>query len=338
MNTPLDWRLLKKLYAIHSLSGKETKMITFLSNYLKTIPGVQIAQDRYGNLYALKGEFETYPCIVSHLDQVQSRYPKDFKAIETRDIIFGFSPSEHSFCGLGADDKNGIFIAIEALKKYDCLKAVFFKEEETGCRGSSNCEMGFFNDCRFVIQCDRRGNGDFITHIGCTDLCSENFIQDVNPEKWGYKEESGMMTDVEALKEKGLSISAVNLSCSYYNPHTDTEITHKRGLEKCWRLVQHIIEDCTETYPHEPGEYGFYDMYDDWEIEEEIHSILQQDPTMTAADIYDMYQTNYPRLSLNDFERIVEEYRMFYEDENEEILKSNTYENGKKTETEDFEF
>ena len=146
------------------------------------------------------------------------------------------------------------------------------------------------------------------------------------------------MTDVETLKEKGLSISAINLSCGYYNPHTDEEVTIKRDLKKCWRLVQHIIEDCTETYPHEPGGYGFYDMYDDWEIEEEIHSMLQQDPTMTAADIYDMYQTNYPRLSLNDFERIVEEYRMFYEDEDEEILKSNTYENGKKTETEDFEF
>lgn len=171
--------------------------------------------------------------------------------------------------------------------------------------------MGFFNDCRFVIQCDRRGNSDLITSIGCTDLCSERFIQDIDPEKWGYREGTGMMTYVETLKEQGLSVSAVNISCGYYNPHTDEEITVKRDLEKCWKLVQHIIEDCTGAYPHEAGENA-YMLYDEWELEEEIHSILQQDPTMTGAGLYDMYRTSYPMLFPDDFERIVEEYRNFY--------------------------
>lgn len=315
MNTTLDWRLLKKLYAIHSPSGKEDKMIAFLISYLKTLPGVKAGKDSSGNLYAWKGESETYPCIVAHLDQVQKYYPHDFRAVETRDIIFGYSAKEHSFCGLGADDKNGILMALEALKKYDSLKAVFFKEEETGCGGSSHAEMRFFDDCRFVIQCDRRGNSDLITGIGFTDLCGERFIRDIDPERWGYKEQQGMKTDVEALKERGLAVSAVNMSCGYYNPHTDNEVTVKRDLEKCWRLVQHIIEDCTEFYPHEVGENGYYGYYDGWEFEEEIHSILQNDPSMTANDLYDMYQTNYPKLRLGDFERIVEEYHLLYCDE-----------------------
>ena len=262
MNKTLDWRLLKKLYSIHSPSGKEDKMIAFLISYLKSLPGVKLGKDAYGNLYAWKGESETYPCVVAHLDQVQRLHPRDFRAIETRDIIFGYSAKEHSFCGLGADDKNGIIIALEAIKKYDSMKIVLFREEETGCRGSSCAEMKFFENCRFVIQCDRRGNSDLITNIGCTDICSEKFIQDIDPEKWGYKEESGMMTDVEALKERGLTASAINMSCGYFNPHTDEEITVKRDLEKCWRMVQQIIEDCTETYPNEEGEndpFGFYD-------------------------------------------------------------------------------
>lgn len=216
MNKTLDWRLLKKLYSIHSPSGKEDKMIAFLVSCLKSLPGVRLGKDSYGNLYAWKGESETYPCIVAHLDQVQRNHPRDFRAIETRDIIFGFSAKEHSFCGLGADDKNGILIALETLKKYDSMKAVFFKEEETGCHGSSHAEIKFFEDCRYVIQCDRRGNSDLITNIGCSDLCSEKFIQDIDPEKWGYKEETGMMTDVEALKERGLNVSAVNISVAYY--------------------------------------------------------------------------------------------------------------------------
>lgn len=318
MNTTLDWRLLKKLYSIHSPSGKEDCMKNFLISYLKSLPGVKLGKDSYGNLYAWKGESETYPCIVAHLDQVQRNHPRDFRAIETRDIIFGFSAKEHSICGLGADDKNGIIICIEALKKYDCMKVVFFKEEETGCHGSSRAEMKFFEDCRYVIQCDRRGNSDLITNIGCSDLCSEKFIQNIDPEKWGYKEENGMMTDVEALKERGLSVSAINMSCGYYNPHTDEEITVKRDLEKCWKFVQHIIEDCTETYPHEVGENGCYGYYDEWEIEDEIHSIIQQDPTMTASDLYDTYQPNFPMLKLKDFERIVEEYHQWYGDSDEE--------------------
>lgn len=288
-------------------------MIAFLISYLKSLPGVKLGKDAYGNLYAMKGESESYPCVVAHLDQVQRSHPRDFRAIETRDIIFGFSAKEHSFCGLGADDKNGILIALEALKKYDSLKAVFFKEEETGCRGSSHAEMRFFDDCRFVIQCDRRGNSDLITSIGCTDLCSEKFIQDIDPEHWGYKPEQGMMTDVEALKEKGLPISAINISTGYYNPHTDEEITVKLDLEKCWRFVQHIIEDCSVVYHHEVGENGYYE---EWEFEDEIHELLQQDPYMSADDLYDMYQTNYPRLTLDDFERIVQEHKDYYSYDN----------------------
>lgn len=337
MNKTIDWRLLKKLYAVHSPSGKEDKMIAFLVSYLKSLPGVKLGRDSYGNLYAWKGESESYPCIVAHLDQVQRNHPRDFRAIETRDIIFGYSAKEHSIFGLGADDKNGIIICLEAIKKYDCMKIVFFKEEETGCHGSSRAEMKFFDDCRYVIQCDRRGNSDLITNIGCSDLCSEKFIQDIDPEKWGYKEETGMMTDVETLKERGLSVSAINMSCGYYNPHTDEEITVKRDLEKCWHLVQHIIEDCTEPYPHEVGDNEGYFSYDEWEIEDEIHSILQQDPTMTASDLYDMYQTNFPMLRLEDFERIVAEHQLWYDDE-EETLTQTFKPDGKETDKEDFIF
>lgn len=338
MNKTIDWRLLKKLYAIHSPSGKEDKMIAFLVSYLKSLPGVKLGRDSYGNLYAWKGESEAYPCIVAHLDQVQRNHPRDFRAIETRDIIFGYSAKEHSIFGLGADDKNGIIICLEAIKKYDCMKVVFFKEEETGCHGSSRAEMKFFEDCRYVIQCDRRGNSDLITNIGCSDLCSEKFIQDIDPEKWGYKEETGMMTDVETLKERGLSVSAINMSCGYYNPHTDEEITVKRDLEKCWKFVQHIIEDCTGTYPHEVGDNeGCFGYYDEWEIEEEIHSIIQQDPTMTASDLYDMYQTNFPMLRLEDFERIVAEHQLWYDDE-EETFTQTFKPDGKETDKENFIF
>lgn len=313
-NTELDFRLLKRLYAIHSPSGKEHRMMKYLAKFMSTIPGVKTTTDGYGNLYAVKGESETFPCLVAHTDQVQTIHSKDFMAIETRDIIFGYSAKNKRIEGIGGDDKNGVFIALEALKKYDCLKAVFFREEETGCRGSNNCHMDFFNDCRFVVQCDRRGDSDMIVNIGCSELCSAKFIQDINPEKWGFKPEHGMMTDVEALKDQGLSISAINLSCGYFNPHTDEEICDKQALRKTWRMVQHIIEDCTDVYPHE-ALYGSYYEDEYWEIENDINAILDQDPTITALDLYEMYQTNFPFLQFSDFERIVDDYRLIHDDE-----------------------
>ena len=241
----MNTQLLKKLYSIHSPSGKEQDMIRFLCSYIGTLPGnISVSQDRYGNLYVIKGTGENYPCLVSHIDQVaHCHHSKDFKAIETKDIIFGYSPGKRRFENPGADDKNGIFICLECLKKYDTIKIAFFREEETGCAGSSNAYMPFFNDVRFVIQPDRKGNSDLITSIGFSELCSDEFIEAVKPEEWGYKENNGLLTDVMVLKGNGLNVSCINLSCGYYNAHSDQEITVKKDLIKGLLFVEHIIED-----------------------------------------------------------------------------------------------
>ena len=180
----MNIQLLKKLYSIYSPSGKEQKMVKFLCSYIKQLPGhISISKDKFGNLYVVKGKAETYPCLVSHIDQVSHcKHSKDFKAVETREIIFGYSPKNRRFENLGADDKNGVFICLECLKKYDAVKVVFFREEENGCRGSSETVMSFFDDVRFVIQPDRKGNSDLITSIGYSDLCSEKFIEALEPE------------------------------------------------------------------------------------------------------------------------------------------------------------
>ena len=150
--------------------------------------------------------------------------------------------------------------------------------------------MPFFNDVRFVIQPDRKGNSDLITSIGFSELCSDEFIEAVKPEEWGYKENNGLLTDVMVLKENGLDVSCINLSCGYYNAHSDQEITVKKDLMKGLLFVEHIIEDCTAAYPHT----GIFN--DRYECEDEIHDILRQDPTLTPEDLQYMYATNFPAL------------------------------------------
>jgi hypothetical protein len=322
----MNMQLLKRLYNIYSPSGKEEKMVKFLCSYIRQLPGnISMSKDKFGNLYVVKGESESYPCLVSHIDQVSHcNHSKDFKAIETREIIFGYSPKNRRFENLGADDKNGVFICLECLKKHDAIKVVFFREEETGCRGSSEAMMSFFDDIRFVIQPDRKGNSDLITNISYSELCSEKFLEEVEPEKWGYREENGLMTDVLTLKENGLGVSCINVSCGYYNPHTDEEVTVKKDLMKSLSFIEHIIEDCTDVYPH-ILDYGYWGRYD-YELEDEIYEMLNSDPTLTPKGLYDMYSTTYPYLGLEDYERIYKDFRMFGGDEESINEKMNDYE------------
>ena len=315
--------LLKQLYKIHSPSGNERTMKNFIRRCVrKHIPGAKTRTDKMGNLYIIKGIAQTYPCIVAHLDQVQRNHSKDFIPIETKELIFGYSPRNRRQEGLGADDKNGIWIALRCLEKYGTLKVAFFVEEETGCRGSSQADMDFFKDCRFVIQPDRRGYKDLITHIGWTELCSDEFLKAIGYKQFGYQKTEGAMTDILALKENGLEVSCINLSCGYYEPHTDNEFTVKADLLNCLYLIEHIIETCTEVYPHTNTRgTGKRIGLSDWEYEEivnEICEMLEVDETLSVDDLEFMYGRYYPELRRKDFERIYMDYHELKEKEEQD--------------------
>ena len=310
-------KLLKQLYEIHSPSGNEKKMRKFLKDWIKNnVPGATYTTDAMGNLYVCKGESNTYPCIVSHIDQVQKTHSKDFQAVETNDIIFGFSIENVHQEGLGADDKNGIWIALRCLQKFDILKCAFFVQEEVGCRGSNKADMTFFSDCRFVLQCDRKGGNDLIYNInGFTELCSKEFLSAIGYQEFGYKLEIGMMTDVEALKDNGLAVSALNMSCGYYRPHTDEEYTKKSELLNCLKFVEHIIETCTAVYQHENQlgwGYGRYMMDDtgddlyDW-----ICDFMFAYPEATLEDVMDEFD-GYAGVSRDQIELAYEDIKSMY--------------------------
>lgn len=242
--------LLKQLYNISSPSRRENEMVDFIANKLTEI-GVVHTIDEAGNIYATKGKGKTFPCLVAHIDEVHYLHTKGYEVVTMKDeIIVGYDSEKREFQGIGADDKNGIWICLKCLEEYDNLKCAFFVEEEIGCQGSRVADMEFFKDCRFILQCDRKGNSDIIARINGLKLCSTEFIEAVNPEKYGYKTTEGLSTDVGMLKERKLGISCVNISCGYYNPHTKNEFTHIGDLMKCLNLVKHVITDCQQVYPH----------------------------------------------------------------------------------------
>lgn len=305
-----DYNSLKQLYEIFSPSNREKKMRRHIKRVCTQI-GARVEVDKAGNVLVTKGDAESYPCVAAHIDQVQDRHARDFRVIKADDTILGFSPKQREQQGLGADDKNGIWIALEMLRQFDVLKCAFFVGEEIGCVGSSQVDMAFFSDVRFVIQADRRGAHDLITNISGDDLCSAEFLQEINAAKFGYEETHGLMTDVLELSERGVGVSCINFSCGYYDPHTDEETTSWRDLCNARDFAEYIIENCTKVYSHTnvsrydevykgvaapslwdnfPLQGATFDVRDyDYIDAETMRYIIGEDPNITADEVVSIY-------------------------------------------------
>lgn len=313
--------LLKELYTIFSPSGDTKKMRSFLKRAIKARGG-DVVQDKKGNLLVTKGKADTYPCLSAHIDQVRNHtHPKDFQVLQVDNILMGWSTKLKQQCGLGADDKNGVFICLNALEKYDNIKIAFFVDEEIGCCGSSAVDMSFFDDCRFVIEPDRRDGYDFISCMSGVEVCSDDFIKASGFENFGYKFDEGSVTDVLTLLERGLKISCLNLSCGYYHPHTDQEVTDIDELENCQNLVFHMIETMTDVYPFEYNDgwgsknkgyiYGYdsgYNIMDD---------IVANNPELTFEDIME-FKDEFLNKDEKYLRELYEDVRVWYPEEPDE--------------------
>lgn len=258
-------KLLVTLYGIYSPSANEKSMIEFLEKELSKTEEygiLTIEKDEKSNLYITKNinnEETFYPCVAAHMDQVASNGILN-KILLIDNCYIGWDSKSYSQKGLGADDKNGIWCALNLLKKFNKIKVAFFVSEETGCIGSSNCNMDFFKDVRYVLQADRRGSSDLIYKAGGTQMASKEFKTEVNKlaDIYRYKEETGMLTDVKTLVERGIGVSCINLSCGYYNPHSSTEYTIYDDLLNCMHLMSDIIstlEDKQYTHKYEKPIY-----------------------------------------------------------------------------------
>lgn len=245
----IDLNLLKDLYKINSHSGEEDQIRRFILSYLrKHYTGLRVRTDSLGNIYITKGRAEHYPTIVAHMDQVGT-YKGKIHIFRYNNIMIGVGENGQQV-NLGADDKNGVWIALHMLKVERALKVALFVSEEVGCIGSSGCDMSFFNDSKYVIQCDRRNGGDFINRTYSTELCGKDFVSDELKEKYGYKDTCGLMTDAETLKERGLNVACCNMSCGYYNPHHSDEFTNIKELINCLNFVREIVR-ITPLIKHE---------------------------------------------------------------------------------------
>lgn len=241
----VNLKLLKRLYLIDHESTNEHDMISFILNYCYKIPHLIFAVDSERNLFITKNTTnpENYACIVAHMDTVHNFTTA--RELIIRDGIISAQYIKSGLpCGLNADDCNGILVALQLLETLPNLKVCFTTQEEIGGKGADVAadNIEFFLDVRYLIQADRRGKSDLITHTNGINSASDEFVKDIESlmEKYGYSEEIGTFTDIGILANK-LLISGVNVSCGYYNEHTFKECCNINELNNCLNFIHDII-------------------------------------------------------------------------------------------------
>ena len=234
-------KLLIDVLSIQTTSGNEFDMIAYIHKFCQeNVPQAKVVI-KDSNIYVTKGKAETYPCIVAHTDTVHDIH-KYYKVFDDDGCLFAFNAKTGKQVGVGGDDKVGIWIALEMLLSQDIIKCAFFHSEEVGCIGSRAADMEWFKDVGYCLQADRRGDADFVNSIS-GKLYSKAFKKAIAPilKEYGYKETSGAITDVGQLAENGIGVCVANMSCGYYEPHSDEEIVEFEVANKCLNMVEKLV-------------------------------------------------------------------------------------------------
>lgn len=181
-----------------------------------------------GNLLIRKGPASgPHPHFLAHMDQVHD-YEPFMKVILNGNVMSAIDGNEAQ-CGVGGDDKCGIYLALRMLHVLDHCTAVFVRDEEVGCLGSEQVPLKWFEHAAFVIQADRNNQTmDLIRETNGMICASDEFMAAVSGLPIvcaaGHKPNTGSITDIGELSSRGLPVSMINISSGYHNPHSHREI------------------------------------------------------------------------------------------------------------------
>ena len=267
--------LLKQLYTIHSPSYYEWQMIQFVRSWIAGhVPEAEVRMDEWGNLYIkkdlngndndnLNGNEKGFPTLVCHLDQVQDVHSEDFCVKEENGTLYGWSEANQQREGLGADDKNGIWICLRCLEECPRLKVFMAVGEEKGCIGSNRADMSFFADSLYVLEPDCKGGEEIHTNLKGIPCASPEFEQTllqfiIHNSSSSEATESitkfiispGKGSDIFALTLSGIGVSCANIPCGYHLPHKDDEYTVIAELEHSLAYIRHFITTEHRRFPH----------------------------------------------------------------------------------------
>ena len=194
-------------------------------------------------------------CLTAHMDTVHAETVRDTYEFNKNGDYLISSPQ-----GIGGDDRCGVYMILNLLKKGYKPYIVFCEEEEKGCIGSEKfCKTELIkelSDCRYIIELDR-GNGNDAVYYNCDNKDFEKFITSTT----GYKTATGSCSDISELCP-ACGVAGVNLSCGYYNAHTLGEYVNMTEMKHTQDVVEKLLNtECVQYEYIEKKKYSYLDDY-----------------------------------------------------------------------------
>lgn len=200
-----------------------------------------------GYIYS-PGELPIILC--AHLDTVHENKPS----------VIVYSKGEISSPqGIGGDDRCGVWMIMEIIKKVNPT-VIFFEDEECGGVGSmlfSKTKLcdDLIGKINYVIELDRKGENDAVFY----DCENYDFADFVTKSFW--KESFGTFTDICNICP-ALGCAGVNLSCGYYKQHTKDEYIVISEMEKAMCETIKMINRGTNVFYEYVEAKKFWDKLD----------------------------------------------------------------------------
>jgi hypothetical protein len=253
--------LLADLYRIWSPSRGEKEMSNFVAGVLDEHG---IVYHEYGNcLYRI---IPDAPMICAHMDEVSNK-PKKNKLKVKFDKRFQDLKIYNPNGAIGGDDKNGIWILLQILTDPDFknkLSFIFSVEEECGGMTEDIIEMHLkdFETVPYCLVFDRWGFSDV---IGVKNrFCCDDLMEALEPamRDFAYSSSSGFFCDAQTLS---CAVACVNISCGYYQPHTEQDFTILSDLRRALEFGIAILKSVPRIkYNLANNKWRMWD--DDWDF------------------------------------------------------------------------
>lgn len=258
----------------------QDKLKSALVNHLRDRGYDPIHRD--GFVYAA-GEIPVL--LVAHMDTVHKHTPDIICMSEDKSIMM--SPF-----GIGGDDRCGVAMILEIIKELRC-HVLFTEDEEVGGIGADKfCNSEIKPKLNFIIEFDRANEKDAVYY----QLDNEKFSSAV--ENYGFVKAYGTYTDIVDIAPE-LGCAAVNLSCGYYNAHTQHEfVSLPHMYAQIERAKKLISGECNTFYEYRGVEYkrefGYYGgWYDDCDYYENKNLVSKsKSKSKTEIEICDSIEVS----------------------------------------------
>lgn len=213
--------------------------------------------------------------LVAHLDTVFPEPPKKLFKIQGQNVICGSN-------GLGADDRAGVFMILEIIKRGLRPSVLFTTDEESGALGADAFIVDFhepIEELKYIIQLDRRGENDCVFY----DCQNKKFLNYIT--KFGWVPARGIFSDISVICP-AWGVAGVNLSVGYKNEHTPYETLNLDVLEKnLERVIEMLQVDFTRVQDFKYGgrrawgDYGYHRCI----VCGSVHSAMNMLPTSRGS-------------------------------------------------------